>query len=109
MYTFIESRNTNLNTSSKIDYYFCNKLHAKSKNLLLHLDIVGSPPLEPKTAHVPERGPWLTTALGFGSLLFLMNWVFGEVSLITRWTVKPYPDHGPEPYPWGSVVFLHLK
>jgi hypothetical protein len=43
----------------------------------------------------------LATGLGFGSLLFLINWVFGEVSLITRWTVRAYPDNGPEPYPWG--------
>lgn len=50
-----------------------------------------------------EMVPCLTTGLGFGSLLFLMNWAFGEVSLITRWTVRAYPDSGPEPNPWGYV------
>ncbi|XP_060567906.1 PGAP2-interacting protein-like [Ruditapes philippinarum] len=50
----------------------------------------------------------LATGLGFGSLLFLINWVFGEVSLITRWTVRAYPDNGPEPYPWGACILVAL-
>lgn len=54
------------------------------------------------------RPPWFTTAIGFGSLLYLMNWVFGEVSLITRWTVRPYPFTGPQPYPWGACTLVAL-
>jgi hypothetical protein len=48
-----------------------------------------------------ERPNWVWAGLGFGSLLFLTNWCFGEASLITRWVVSGYPDHGPMPHPWG--------
>ncbi|XP_052795697.1 PGAP2-interacting protein-like [Mya arenaria] len=65
-------------------------------------------PSQSPTKKPLERGPWLTTGLGFGSLLYLINWVFGEVSLVTRWTVKGYPDIGPEPFPWGVCTLLAL-
>ncbi|XP_060085911.1 PGAP2-interacting protein-like [Ylistrum balloti] len=55
-----------------------------------------------------DRPRWFTTALGFGSLLYLTHWCFGEVSLITRWTVRGYPSHGPLPNPWGALVLLCL-
>ncbi|KAL4230433.1 Protein cwh43 [Mactra antiquata] len=55
-----------------------------------------------------HRPSSICTGLGFGSLLFLINWVFGEVSLITRWTVRAYPDNGPEPYPWGACTLVAL-
>lgn len=55
-----------------------------------------------------DRPYWFPTALGFGSLLYLTQWCFGEVSLITRWTVQGYPSHGPLPNPWGAVVLLCL-
>lgn len=48
-----------------------------------------------------NRPYWVPTSIGFGSLLYLTHWCFGEVSLLTRWTVKSYPDTGPSPYPWG--------
>ena len=41
------------------------------------------------------------SGIGLGSLLYLSNALFGEVSLITRWTVQGYPDTGPQPWPWG--------
>ncbi|KAJ8298251.1 LOW QUALITY PROTEIN: hypothetical protein KUTeg_024782, partial [Tegillarca granosa] len=46
---------------------------------------------------------WIPTSIGFGSLLYLSHWCFGE-----RWTVKGYPDTGPSPYPWGALVLLCL-
>ncbi|XP_052283467.1 PGAP2-interacting protein-like [Dreissena polymorpha] len=70
----------------------------------------GSPSVANAASAGPmQRGPWVTTGLGFGSLLYLMNWVFGEVSLITRWTVQPYPNNGPEPYPWGVCTLLAMS
>jgi len=47
------------------------------------------------------RANWLAVGCGFGSLLYLTQAVFGEVSVILRWVVSGYPDPGPMPYPWG--------
>ncbi|XP_022086464.1 PGAP2-interacting protein-like [Acanthaster planci] len=51
---------------------------------------------------------WRRTAMGFGSLLFLTHWLFGEVSVICRWTVKGVPYPGPSPFPGGAAVFVEL-
>ena len=43
---------------------------------------------------------WMVTAMGFGALLFLTHFLFGDVSVVSHWAVAPYPDRGPYPYPW---------
>lgn len=48
-----------------------------------------------------ERYPGMVlTGVGMGALLFLTLWLFGDVSVVSRWAVAPYPDRGPYPYPW---------
>lgn len=52
---------------------------------------------------VKESGndSWLRMGLGLGSLIYILQALFAEVSLLTRWTVNGYPDSGPSPFPWG--------
>jgi len=52
--------------------------------------------------HMPTvRSNCLLTGFCFGSLLYMTQAVFGEVSLVSRWVVGGYPSTGPMPYPWG--------
>ena len=57
-----------------------------------------------------EKKPnWVWAGLGFGSLLFLTHWCFGEASLISRWVVTGYPNHGPLPEYAGYELCLFTK
>lgn len=43
----------------------------------------------------------LATGVGFGALLSLTGLLFGEVSVIIRYSVMPIGEQGPHPWPWG--------
>lgn len=51
---------------------------------------------------------WIPMGFGFGSLLYVTQALFGEVSVICRWVVRGYPATGPMPYPWGAAVLVAL-
>ena len=44
---------------------------------------------------------WLRISVGFSAMFWLTHWVFGEVSLVSRWAIAGAPESGPSPNPWG--------
>ncbi|XP_070554459.1 PGAP2-interacting protein-like [Ptychodera flava] len=65
--------------------------------------------LWPETKSTTDKTPkWHLCAFGFGSLMFLTHFLFGEVSVPCRWVVFGYPSPGPKPNPWGAAILIEL-
>ncbi|XP_078481655.1 PGAP2-interacting protein [Ciona intestinalis] len=57
---------------------------------------------------IKNTGNPLILSLGYGALFFFLHAIFGEVSLVPRYTVSGFPDTGPTPNPWGGLILLGL-
>ncbi len=64
-----------------------------------------TPVISPEPSESPRantRYPGLVaTGVGFGALLSLTGLLFGEVSVIVRYSVVSVGEQGPHPWPWG--------
>ena len=61
----------------------------------------GQDALPGSTVEHGVRANSLLTGAGLGSLMYLTHALFSDVSIITRWSVGPYSNTGPMPWPWG--------
>ncbi|CAJ0827886.1 7763_t:CDS:10 [Entrophospora sp. SA101] len=52
---------------------------------------------------------WISSAIGFGSLLFALHSLLTDTSTITRWVYNGYPNTGPLPMPWGAVIIVAMS
>ena len=78
--------------------------HSGEKDLCLTYNIMifaGHDALPGMSVDHGIRSSSVLTGAGLGSLMYLTHAVFGEVSVVTRWSVGPYPNTGPMPWPWG--------
>lgn len=77
------------------------------KSIFFFLIDAGADVINSRDKMKPDQPYWFPTAVGLGSLIYLTHWCFGEVSLITRWVVTGFPDHGPTPYYGGYCSFIY--
>jgi hypothetical protein len=49
------------------------------------------------------KSNWILVGFGFGSLLFNLQWIFGDLSVVSRWASDAHPNQAPEPIPYGLV------
>ncbi|CAF0778883.1 unnamed protein product [Rotaria sp. Silwood1] len=51
---------------------------------------------------------WLLVGIGFGSLLFNLQWIFGDLSVVSRWASNGFPDQALDPIPYGLLIWIGL-
>ena len=69
-----------------------------------------SSPPPPTPPQPPQRSTnWVIVSFCFGSLLYTTHALYGEASVLTRWTVQGFPHTGPMPFPMGLVTHFTLS
>ncbi|GAA6010929.1 hypothetical protein JCM10207_003995 [Rhodosporidiobolus poonsookiae] len=56
-----------------------------------------------------KKGGWAAQAaavIGFGSLFFLLHWLYTDSGTLLAWTFVGHPSTLPSPFPWGGLVVL---
>ncbi|CAF3496557.1 unnamed protein product [Rotaria sp. Silwood1] len=51
---------------------------------------------------------WLLVGIGFGSLLFNLQWIFGDLSVVSRWASNGFPNQALDPIPYGLLIWIGL-
>ncbi|CAO3617811.1 unnamed protein product [Cunninghamella blakesleeana] len=68
-----------------------------------------SPKLATASKNEHKKSNWFFASAGFGSILFALHSMYTDSSAIMRWSTDGYPNHGPEPVPWGVATILALS
>jgi endonuclease/exonuclease/phosphatase family metal-dependent hydrolase len=79
-----------------------------SFNSVSSMPSIGFNPLRSSPRENILQPNWLLVGIGFGSLLFNLQWVFGDLSVVSRWASTGFPDQAPEPIPFGLLVWIGL-
>eukprot|EP00794_Sanderia_malayensis_P007604 gene7604-8444_t len=61
-----------------------------------------------KPSYTQPWSTWMPVALGAGAWLFIAQWLFGEVSVISRYTGDSQPSWSVPPVPGGICTFISL-
>ncbi|KAF9157869.1 hypothetical protein DFQ26_008239 [Actinomortierella ambigua] len=52
---------------------------------------------------------WLLSGLGGGAYFFMLHTMYGDSSIISRWSLGGYPNTGPHPVPGGFMVIIAMS
>ncbi|CAF2488407.1 unnamed protein product [Rotaria sp. Silwood2] len=68
----------------------------------------GTNPLRSTSRENILQPNWLLVGIGFGCLLFNLQWVFGDLSVVSRWASNGFPNQALDPIPYGLLIWIGL-
>ncbi|CAM4752299.1 unnamed protein product [Rotaria magnacalcarata] len=69
---------------------------------------LGANPLRSSSRQDILQPNWLLLGIGFGCLLFNLQWVFADISVVSRWASNGFPNQALDPIPYGLLIWIGL-